>query len=300
MNRRGFTLLEIIIAISILAFVSLFTAQAIQKALSNRAKVQGDIERVSAVRDALKVMESDINKAFNHTDINIQLYNETAKERNKKIEEAKAKGGAGNITTTPGNPTTGSPAADPYASMEPLKLKEEKRVTHFIGESGSLDFSSLSNARISSEERTSDQAEIGYSLKDCKSRADRNRSTKCLVRRIATVIDADIQAGGEETNLVEDVTKLEFRYLGPPDATQWLDSWYTNERGDDRTRGIFPYAVEVTLEVHNTSDKLARPVRMTMVAAIRNPNNPAKKEGDPNAPPGTPGGPGAPGGGLGN
>lgn len=297
MNSRGFTLLEIIIAISILAFVSLFTAQSIQRALANRTKVQGEIERVSGVRDALKVMESDINRAFNHTDINIQLYNETAKERNKKIEEAKNKGGAGNITTTPGAVTTGTPASDPYAGMEPLKLKEEKKVTHFMGERESLNLSTLSNARISSEERTSDQAEVGYSVMDCKSRADRSRGTKCLVRRVATVIDADILTGGEETNLVEDVTKLEFRYLGPNDPTQWVDSWYTNDRGDDKTRGIFPYAVEVTLEVHNTSDPLAKPVRMTMVAAIRNPNNPAKKAVDPNLPPGTPG---APGGGPGN
>ena len=137
---------------------------------------------------------------------------------------------------------------------------EEKIVTHFMGEKESLNFSSLSNARISSTERTSDQAEIGYSVKDCKSRVDRERTTKCLIRRIDTVIDADILVGGEETNLLEDVTTLEFRYLGPVSPTEWIETWYTNERADERTRNVFPYAVEVTIEVHNKNNPKAKPI----------------------------------------
>ncbi len=287
-RSQGFTLLEIMIAITILAFLSLFTAQSIQKALQNRTKVQGEIENVGAVRDALKVMESDINKAFNHSDINIKLHNETAKERNKKIAEAKAKAGgpppAGNPPdpSAPPLPPGGAPSADPYANMMEIKLMEEKIVTQFMGEKESLNFSSLSNARISSTDRTSDQAEIGYSLKDCKSRANREKTSKCLMRRVDTVIDADISIGGEETNLLEDITTLEFRYLGPVSPTEWVDSWYTNERADEKTKAVFPYAVEVTIEVHNKSEKLAKPIRMTMVAAVRNPNNPEKK--DPAAP----------------
>lgn len=281
-TKRGFTLLEVLIAMAILAFVSLFTAESIRKALQNRQKIQAEIESVSAVRDALKVMENDINRAFNHRDVNIQLYNETAKERNKKIDEAKGKSGQPVQPTTPppSPPTTPPPApagADPYASMEPMKLKEEKILTHFMGEQEGLNFSSLSNARISSEERTSDQAEIGYRLKECRSRADRKRSTRCLFRRVATLIDDDILLGGEETPLVEDVQKLEFRYLGAVSPTEWVANWYTNERGDDRTKNVFPFAVEVTIEVQNKEDKASKPVRMTMVAGIRNPNNPPPK-----------------------
>lgn len=268
-KRRGFTLLEILIAMAILAFITIFTAQSISTALKNRTKIQGEIDRVGTVRDALKVMESDINRAFHHLDINIKLYNGAAKERNRKIEEAK-NSGTGAITQTSGAVTTGQ---NPYSAMEPMKLKEEKNLTQFMGESERLDFTSLSNARISSEERTSDQAEIGYFLKECKSRKDRKKSSRCLFRRISTIVDDDVTTGGEETALLEHVVKLGFRYLGPTDPPDWGNLWKTNDSGDDRTKNVFPYAVEVTLEVNNTDDKEAKPVRMTMVAAIRNPNN---------------------------
>ena len=268
--NQGFTLLEILIAMAILAFITIFTAQTIQTALKNRTKIQGEIDRVGAVRDALKVMESDINRAFHHNDINIALYNMAAKERNKKIEEAK--NGSGAITTAGGGSVT-TPTQNPYALMTQLKLKDEKSLTQFLGEAEKLDFTSLSNARISSEERTSDQAEIGYFLKDCKSRKDRKKSSPCLYRRVSTLIDDDVTTGGEETALLEHVTKLSFRYLGPTDPPDWGNLWLTNERGDDRTKNVFPYAVEVTLEVNDPEDKIGKPVRMTMVAGIRNPNN---------------------------
>lgn len=284
MRMRGFTLLEVLIAMAILAFVTIFTAQAISTALKNRTKVQGEIERTSGVRDALKIMENDINRAFHHSDINIALYNAAAKERNRKIDEAQKGAGAGSITTptptpTP-NPNTGgmgtgavTTPTNNYAQMEKLKLKEEKQLTHFMGEAEKLDFTTLSNARISSDERTSDQAEIGYFLRECKSRSDRSKSSRCLIRRVSPIIDNDITKDGEETALLENVLALEFRYLGPPAPPEWTDLWLTNERGDDRTKNKFPDAVEVTLEAKDVNDANAKAVRMTMVAGIRNPNN---------------------------
>lgn len=279
-HAHGFTLLEVLVAMAILAFVTIFTAQSISTALKNRTKIQGDIERVSTVRDALKVIENDVNRAFHHRDINIALYNAAAKERNRKIEEAKS-GGTGAVTTpTPPPPsppptTTGAvtTSQNPYAAMEPLKLKEEQQLTQFIGEGERLDFTSLSNARISSEERSSDQAEVGYFLKDCKNRSDPSKSSRCLYRRVSTVIDNDVTSGGEETALLENVQSLEFRYLGPPAPPQWTNIWKTNDSGDDRTKDVFPDAVEVTIEVKDGFEANAKSTRMTMVAGIRNPNN---------------------------
>ncbi len=279
-SQRGFTLLEILIAVAILAFITAFTAQSIGTALRNRTKIQKEIDQVGSVREALKVMENDINRAFNFRDINIALYNETAKERNKKIEAAKAKGTPPPATPPGGTPPAGGappPTPDPYANMEPLKLKEEKVLTQFMGEADRLDFTALANARISSEERTSDQAEVGYTLGECKSRKERGKSSRCLMRRISPFIDDDVTEGGESTALLENVTRLEFRYLGGEDTTEWKKTWLTNERADEKNKGIFPNAVEVTIEVQNTEDKSGKPTRMTLVASVRNPNNPPPK-----------------------
>lgn len=314
MNRsplRGFTLLEVLIAMAILSFVTIFTAQAISTALKNRTKIQSDIDRGATLRDALRVIENDINKAFHHHDINIELYNSAARERNRKIEEAKAGSQpngtpgsppAGGSPAPPTGPTDGSstiPTQNPYANMEPLKLKEEKLVTQFLGESEKLDFTTLSNARFSSEDRTSDQAEVGYYLKDCKSRKDRKVSSKCLIRRISPILDAETSNGGEDTALLEHVTKLSFKYLGPPAGSEWTNRWTTNDPGDDRTRDIFPYAVEVSIEITPPSEdpkQKPKPLAMTIVAGIRNPNNKDKTATDTQSGDGTPGssGPGTP------
>ncbi len=83
-SASGFTLLEVIIAMMIMAFLSLFTVDAIQKAVKTKAKVQKEIDKTSTLRDALRIMERDINMAFNYRDIAIELYNQTQTQRAKK------------------------------------------------------------------------------------------------------------------------------------------------------------------------------------------------------------------------
>jgi len=296
----GFTLLEVMLAISILAFVTVFTSQSIQKALQNRAQIQSDIDRVSSVREALKVIEQDVNRAFNHNDMNIELYNEMAKARNKKIEEAKKKVGQPPPPGGTGD-SGGSTQTDPLANAEPLKLMKEERLTEFIGESDHMDFTSLSNVRVSSEDRTGEEAEIGYSLQSCRSRKDRKRSSRCLIRRLSPYIDDDVTKGGNETALLENVTRFEIRYIGPNNPTEWVTSYSSGEGADDTTRGVFPLAVEVTLETHDKEDPRSKPTLISIVAAIRNPNNKTKKEevppdgSQPPSQPGQPSQPGAPG-----
>lgn len=264
---------------AILAFLTLFTAQSIQKALQNKSKIQDDIDRYSAIRDALRVMESDINKAFNYRDINIELYNNIVNLRNKTPDN-NSNPEAPKSATGKVDPIQAKSPFDPNTtnnSPETLKPRMERIVTQFLGESNKLDFTTLSYARVSAEERTSDQAKIGYFLKDCRSWKNRTKTSRCLYRRISYLLDDDVTKGGEETPLLENVTKLEFQYLGPVDPTTWVKSWFTNARGDDRTKGVFPYAVEITLEVENKTNPKTKPIRMTLIASIRNPNNPDKK-----------------------
>jgi prepilin-type N-terminal cleavage/methylation domain-containing protein len=277
MNRRGFTLLEVVIAMMILAFLSLFTVQSIQQALKTKNKVQKEIDKTSTLRDALRIMERDINMAFNYRDINIELYNLTQTERRKRAKTP-PKGSDKTTTTPPGGATTPPPTVPDDATLnEKYKLKTEKIYTQFIGESASLDFTSLSNIRLTEDAKISSQAEIGYKLKSCRRRSTQEQSSQCLWRRVSNYLHDDITKFGEETVLLENVTEFKLRYLGPGKEEEWVDSWITTERGDDSTRNKFPYAVEVTIAIKDpTPEAKDKTLRMTMVAAIRNPNN--KKE----------------------
>ncbi|MGZ3721424.1 MAG: type II secretion system protein GspJ [Bdellovibrionales bacterium] len=273
MNSRGFTLIEVIIAMVILSFLSLFTVESIQRALQTKTKVQKDIDKNATVRDALRIMERDINMAFNYRDINIQLWNDSVKARQKKATTG---------TTSPGATGAPPPTLDPNSPMN--KPKVEKIFTQFIGEAASLDFTSLSNVRMMEGSAMSQQAEIGYKIKPCRRRSTQTQSSQCLWRRVDNYFHDDITKDGQETVLLENVKEFKLRYLGPGRDDEWVDTWITNERGDDQTKGRFPYAVEITIEVKDDSpNSKDKTLRLTSVASIRNPNNPPDLN-DPNDP----------------
>jgi prepilin-type N-terminal cleavage/methylation domain-containing protein len=247
----GFTLIEIMVALSILAVMTVLTAGAIQNAIRSRAKTTGLIARESAVRDALRVIERDVNCAFHYRDI---------------LPEA-----VGTGSTNPNQPPTPTPTPDPSKPVVP-------QLTQFIGERDRLDFTALSHVRTSRDAVESDQEEVGYYIAPCRARTrDKSVDTSCLWRRQATQIDDDVTKGGESSPLIEHVETFKLRYLGP-DKEDWQETWKTDKSGDDKTKDKFPYAVEVTLKVHNKTDPNGKPYQLVMVAEIRFPNNAPKKE----------------------
>ncbi|MCB9026857.1 MAG: GspJ family type II secretion system protein [Bdellovibrionaceae bacterium] len=275
-THQGFTLLEIIISVAILAFISVFTATSIQNAIKSKVKVVSKIEETSYVQDALKVIAEDIRLAFHHKDINIELFNLAQDERKKRAEQ-KAKEGKKEKGTSKGE----DPPADPVAPItedtapkeqKTYNKKEEKKLTQFLGLNESLDFTCLCNTRTVEDSPFSDQAEVGYSLEDCRGRLDKRVRSRCLWRRISPIIDEDIKEGGTKRVLLENVESLKFRYIGPESEEDWKQSWQTNENGDDLTQNKFPYAVEITIEMKPKKEG-AKAFAMTIVAPLSFPNN---------------------------
>ncbi|MBK7843085.1 MAG: prepilin-type N-terminal cleavage/methylation domain-containing protein [Bdellovibrionales bacterium] len=278
LSQSGMTLMEVMIATAILAVIAAYTAETVQRAVKSKIKVEGDIDRKSTVRDALRIIERDVNLAFHYRDIGVQLYNISEKERLERLKKG---------TKTPEDPQkkdpppSGDPPPPPPSPTEPtkpFKPKKQKIFTHFMGEENRMDFTTLNYARIREDDRSSDQAEIGYFLRDCRNRYDKTKSSQCLWRRIDPLIDDDVTKGGTETVLLEHVLRFELRYLGPGKEEEWTKQWKTNKGGDANSENNFPYAVEITLEYHNKTIPSEKPVSMTLVAAVRFPNNPTKEE----------------------
>jgi hypothetical protein len=285
------------IAVSILAFVSIFTTQAIQRAIRNKAKIQNQMDRRSQLRDALQVMSKDINLAFHYYDINVDLYNQAWKERirRKEEEEKKAKAGSGSSEEKtdpagePTSPTTPPSTAESDAQTtsqslrERFKEKKQKNLTQFLGEAKSLHFTSLNHVRTQKESKQSDQMEVGYYLDTCRGRINKDKTSECLWRRVSPIIDDKVDEGGTASVLLENVTRFELRYLGQDYDGEYTENWKSAEAEarDDRQKGNFPDAVEITLEIQDKSQKRQKPLAMTLVAPIRFPNN--KKKVDPSA-----------------
>ena len=230
-NKNGFTLLEVIISISLLAFISIYTAQSIQQGIKSKAKIQKRIDKDSQLRDALKVMANDIRQAFHYRNIHVEVHNLAQDERAKSQQQKQP-------AQSPQQNQTNSPKqTQKQQSLKPLK-KYKKRtathLTHFIGKGDELHLTTTSYTRSQPDIQASNQAEIGYSLKTCRNRANPKQQSECLWRRATPYIDDNIEEGGNELVLLENITKFQLRYLGE-NSEDWLDTWLSDERGDATT-----------------------------------------------------------------
>jgi len=278
-NQAGFTLIEIVIAVVIMAGLSMLTAQAIRNSEMSRSKVTTELEQMAVVRDVLRVIERDINLAFHHRDFTISMLNE--------IDRQRARANQAQNQQSQGQP--GQFQQPPQIFQPPIlpERKLPKQLTGFVGALNSLHLTTLSNVRTTKDAKESEQAEVGYFLKDCRGLPSgpgaaggaSNRvqeASSCLFRRRSPILDGDVTEGGAETLLVDHVQTFQLRYFGP-DREDWVEAWRFGEGGDEISRENFPYAVEVTLAVHNRRDPKSKRISMTMVAPIRFPNNPPKR-----------------------
>lgn len=247
-SKKGFTLLELIIAISIFAVMSAFVATAIQNGIKAKRKIQTQIDEVSRMRDSLKLMERDLNQAYHHLDWEKYFL--------EKVKKAS---------------TTQQP---PGLPLIPPEVQRADPTTHFIGTADKLNFVTMNNARFQTNKKTADFVEVGYELKSCSS-ADGKSSSSCLWRRQSGAVDLDVTKGGDSLVLLENVTELKFRYLGEG-KQDWVSDWNsTDQTSDASMRGKYPLAIEISISTEKAESK--RKNSMQIVANIRFPNNPVKK-----------------------
>ncbi|MCC6278595.1 MAG: GspJ family type II secretion system protein [Oligoflexia bacterium] len=246
LNQRGLTLIEVMIAVVIIAIMSALTSVSIQKSTRYKKKIEQDLDDYAGVRDTLIIMTRDINQAFHWHDV-------TEIIKNKMINEAKQAGKPPPFQTRPDN--------------QPTPIPTEK-LTAFIGESDSLYFTSLNNARVTTNSPQSDQAKIGYYIKSVKSAAN-GEPTKALIRRVSPVLDEDVTRGGKESVILEGIKEFKLRYYGGKDEREWQPSWKSVDTSDSRTLYMFPDAVEISITI--TKEK--REISLSTVAAIHMPNN---------------------------
>lgn len=259
-NRRGFTMIELMITITILGTLTVLTAQAISQAIRAKVKLQDQIDDVSRLRDATRLIERDINLAYHYRDIE------------KELEQILKKKNSPNQQTPPGTPTP----LPPEATQDPTNRREVPRrdpETHFVGNSESMDFVTMNNARTVRNSRQADFVEVGYSLKDCKNLRDDKASSKCLWRRSSPYVDLDVTKGGNEVVLLENVSEFKIRYMGKG-KQDWVSDWRTDAQGDGATKGKFPQAVEVSLTIEKKEKGKSKKYSMQVIVPVHFPNNP--------------------------
>lgn len=254
-SNRGFTLLEVILAITILSTLTVLSTQAISRALKARTKIQAEVDDVSALRDSMRMIKSDINLAFHHRDFE------------KEIQDIVNKKSAAPLKPGAPNP--------PQAASPQRQTKRQDPVTDFVGTDTEMNFITLNGGRTVSNIQQADFVEVGYTLKSCNNLTTKQAS-QCLYRRTQGLLDDDIKTGGNEIVMLENVTEFKLRYIGET-KQDWVSQWNSTVNSSDAgTKGLFPDAVEVSLSIEREIEKKQRTYSMQFVIPVHFPNNPDK------------------------
>lgn len=268
-GRGGFTLIELLIAIGLMAFLSFTTTQILKSSTRKTKKITAGIDSLSRIRSVLNIMENDIARAFNYSNLNLFLYNEAQKKRiasyDSRVDEWIKKK---NTETKQNPPLTRETLTDALKGEleneigprpKPFKPIPEKVYTYFVGDKEKLYFTSSSGVRYRKEDKVSDLAEVGYFFKTCRSLINKNSESKCLWRSISYNLDGNVTEGASknETVLLENIEDFEFQYLSsiPNEKPDWSDNWDGRSQGDVRTGRKFPEAVSLKIKVRSPSNK---------------------------------------------
>jgi len=274
-GQSGFSLIEVILAISILSTLMVLSSQALSRALKAKTKIQAEVDAVSALRDTMRLIRSDVSLAYHHRDFEKEINDLIYKPKNPATP------------ATPTTPTT--PTAQPQRQN-----KHEDPVTEFDGTEDQMNFVTANNGRTTANALQADFVEVGYELKDCRNLTDNSKSSKCLYRRVQSILDNDVTKGGNESVLLENVTEFKLRYFGEG-KQDFVSTWKTTGI-DGATKGRYPDVVEVTLGISNEIDKKKRTYSMQFVIPVHFPNNPPPTSPLGNSNTGFPATPATPGG----
>lgn len=260
-KKSGFTLIEVVLAVSILSSLSILVATATSRALKAKKKIQTEIVDVSSLRDTMKVIRADIHQAYNHVDFEKEISDLVAKPASQSQTVA---AGASVGQTLPTAPTRENKREDPK--------------TEFSGTDSKLNFVTMNNGRMTASELQADFVEVGYELKGCRNLSKPELNSQCLFRRIEKVLDKDIEKGGLETVILENVTEFSLRYLveGKDDwVKEWKSSGGLNNSSANPSggRSVFPDAVEVTLAIERELNDKKKKYSLQYVIPLHFPNN---------------------------
>jgi len=284
MRNKGFTLIEVLIAITILAILMAFTSRSVSRSVKDKNRLQAEIDRDSQLTNAFRLIERDLSMAFHYRDINSEVEQEIKKKCDAgqcKKPKNNSNGGAASGSTDgqPGekaaDSTNGQATSGGNTGGTPIKLdfepKQSENFTQFEGSDSSMSFSSLGNIRMYKDSPESHQMEVSYFLAPCRSFST-GEQVQCLWRRTTPYIDQDITKGGNPTLLLENIKDFKLRYFGEG-KQDWVSSWKTGA-DDTATQSRFPQAVEITLAV----EEMERVSRISGVVSVAFPNNPENKK----------------------
>lgn len=235
-SRRGFTLIEVSVALLLLSMVLTFVYESFVMTMRTKEHVELQAERYQAARIALQRMEREIQSAY--------------------LEERVAAG----------QPSQPQPPQPPAQGNQPGLIAQTKPRTAFVGLNADaegyprdrIDFTTLSHDAVAAageDDRQSDHEEVAYFAE-----TDFKAQRTDLMHRADFTIDDDPEGGGDIFPLIEGIRGFNVRYLDPA-TKNWVESW------DSKEKRNLPAAVEIALYLENPADE-KKPLYFSKVVRV--------------------------------
>ncbi len=224
--KSGFTIIELMIAMTIMSFIAVFVYQNTSKSFELRETLTQDGEFYNSARVALDTFGRDI----------IHLYSPQA---------ASLPGELGKPPKQEGNNQTQQLPSNIYKFWGALINQNGVRPTRFVGEDNKVSFIANSHMRLYKDSQETEFSKIIYLLEEDQL----NKSnTKLFVKRENTDVFT-LDRENEETEvryvLLSNVKSIKLSYLnGEKDS--WLSTWDTTSEDH---KGKFPDLIQIEIEL---------------------------------------------------
>lgn len=221
-HRAGFTLIEVMITLAILAGLTALTWASVSQIFVTRDAVDERFERYQLVRLAMNRMANEIAQAY-------------------------VAGPQHGGEIIPGEEVL-------YEGEEEQLSMQLREPVQFgmIGRDDEISFTAFAHVRVLEDERASHHTQIGYEVR--REVNEEGDVVNRLVRRSHTAFVDDILSGGVVHTMIPEVESVEFEYWDPGPVEigtareiaqgRWVSEWDTTRRDH---AGRLPTRVRITL-----------------------------------------------------
>ena len=235
-SNSGFTLLEVLIAICILAFISIGIYRAITETYRLRATLSTEGDFYNGIRLSMNILQEDITMLYSPLPM-VPGWPSPSPSPSFMVVPP---GGYGAPAQVP-DPTL----AQTFEYWGPALDASGLRPSHFIGTESKLTFVANSHLRVYKDSQESEFAAIAYDLV-----ADnRDHDSQMLVKTESTDVfnlDPDRKDPNQRVfALLHGIKKFKYRYYRK-DKDEWDPKW---DSDSDDQKNIYPDIVELTIEV---------------------------------------------------
>lgn len=242
MNSRGFTLIEMLIAMFILSFIAMAVYNNTVQTYKIRDSVENEGDFYNSLRVTLDVMGRDIGSIF--TPKIAALPGDAGKTAGQPQQPGQNQAPQGTFGAPPGQQQQQN-LGEAWAHWGPPINNFGVRPTRFVGEANKITFVTNSHLRLFQDSRESEFAIISYSLEDTTNKATSRATTLVKLENTAVFDEIPPEDSAVSYPLVENVKSLVFKYLDG-ERDRWEDKWDSQSQ-DFKDR--FPDVIEVSLEV---------------------------------------------------